>query len=194
VCGRPLVGTGHCANRMCRRRDRGFSVVHAVSRLDGDLRRALSRYKYRSDRALAPVFAAMVASAIQGHPAWFEEFDLLCAVPAYCGPGARRDWDPVRSILEAAAERLGDWVVDADLLLKRAETPALTGRSRAGRLQVARGPLRRALAVRPGRQVGGRRVLVFDDVLTEGATLHEAARLLLRCGAEEVAGLVLARA
>jgi predicted amidophosphoribosyltransferase len=34
---------------------------------------------------------------------------------------------------------------------------------------------------------------VFDDVFTEGSTLREVARALLMAGAEEVAGVVLAR-
>ena len=37
------------------------------------------------------------------------------------------------------------------------------------------------------------RILVIDDVLTEGSTLREVARALRGAGAREVAGLVLAR-
>ena len=38
-----------------------------------------------------------------------------------------------------------------------------------------------------------RRILVIDDVFTEGSTLREVARVLVRSGADEVAGLTLAR-
>jgi predicted amidophosphoribosyltransferase len=41
--------------------------------------------------------------------------------------------------------------------------------------------------------VAGARVLVLDDVLTDGSTLREVARVLRRAGAREVAGLILAR-
>jgi predicted amidophosphoribosyltransferase len=41
--------------------------------------------------------------------------------------------------------------------------------------------------------VAGARILVLDDVLTEGSTLREVARALRHAGAREVAGLVLAR-
>lgn len=40
----------------------------------------------------------------------------------------------------------------------------------------------------------GRRVLLVDDVLTTGATCHEAAKVLRRAGAADVAATVLARA
>ena len=39
----------------------------------------------------------------------------------------------------------------------------------------------------------GARVAIVDDVLTSGATLNELARTLLRAGAAEVTGWVLAR-
>ena len=35
--------------------------------------------------------------------------------------------------------------------------------------------------------------MVIDDVFTEGSTLREVARALMLAGAEEVAGLTLAR-
>ncbi len=42
--------------------------------------------------------------------------------------------------------------------------------------------------------VMGKRVLLFDDVMTSGATLYEAARELKKAGAKEIHLLVLARA
>ena len=41
--------------------------------------------------------------------------------------------------------------------------------------------------------VRGRRFVLVDDILTTGATLNEAAHCLLRAGAREVVGVVLAR-
>jgi predicted amidophosphoribosyltransferase len=169
-------------------------VVFAVARHEGQLRRALARYKYGGDRRLAGRFAAQVAAFLADHPVWFEEFDVLTSVPAYRGPGARRTWDPVADILVGAGRLLGPgWCIEPGLVAKTGETPPLTGRTRAARQSVARGPLRRALTLAPGAGVEGSRVLVFDDVMTEGSTLRETARVLRRSGADEVAGLVLAR-
>lgn len=194
VCGQALGPARVCPNRWCRRPDRGFSVVFSVGVHRGPLRAAITRYKYRGDQALAGGFAAAVASYLHAHLPWFEEFDLITAVPAYTGPGARRSWDPVGTILAALPGRLGGgWGVAAGAIVKVRETPGLTGRSWVDRQELASRELRRSLAVPDPGLVEGRQVLVFDDVLTEGSTLREVSRALRRAGATDVAGLVLAR-
>lgn len=187
-------GEGSCPNRWCRRPDRVFSVAFSVGVHQASLRWAIARYKYRGERGLAAVFAAAVASYLDARPTWFEEFDLLTAVPAYLGPGGRRSWDPVGTILAALPARLGErWSVSPRAVTKVSETPGMAGRSWAQRQELARGPLRASLCVPDPALVAGRQVLVLDDVLTEGSTLREVARALRRAGATDVAGLVLAR-
>ncbi|HUE18904.1 MAG TPA: ComF family protein, partial [Stellaceae bacterium] len=50
-----------------------------------------------------------------------------------------------------------------------------------------------AFAVKPGRDVMGKRILQVDDVLTTGAASAECARLFLEVGAARVEILTLAR-
>jgi predicted amidophosphoribosyltransferase len=54
--------------------------------------------------------------------------------------------------------------------------------------------VRGAIALRRGRSVAGKRVVIVDDVMTTGATADECARVLKRAGAEFVGVLTLARA
>jgi predicted amidophosphoribosyltransferase len=53
--------------------------------------------------------------------------------------------------------------------------------------------VRGAFALRPGRSVEGRRLVLVDDVFTTGATVRECARILRREGAARVDVLTLAR-
>jgi predicted amidophosphoribosyltransferase len=192
VCGQPLAGAS-CPNRLCGRADRGFSVVFPLGAYEGSLRRAIVAYKYRGQRWWAGVFARLLAGMLGGRAPWFEEFGLLVAVPSFSGPAARRRWDPVGAVASELAGRIPGWDTAREVLVKTTETPALTGLDRLDRRLTAESRLRAALDVASAGQVTGRRVLVLDDVFTEGATLREAAFALRAAGAEEVAGLVVAR-
>ena len=194
VCGQSLPRPGPCPNWWCRRSDRAFSVVFAVGVHEGALRHAVLRYKYRRELWWAGVFARLLADHLRRNATWFEEFDLVVPTPSYTGPQARRDWDPVGEIaarLRLLVEPLWDVAIGA--VRKRAETPPMQGRPWTDRQVIASGPLRRSLVVPDPSRVTAARVLVLDDVLTEGGTLREVARVLRRAGAREVAGLVLAR-
>ncbi len=194
VCGQVLPVTGRCGNRWCDRADRAFSVAFALGAYEGALRRAIVDYKYGGARWWAPVFARLLAGYLDGHATWFEEFDLIVGMPAYVGPGARRGWDHVALVLGHLGElEAGSWDVAPSALEKLEETTPMSGRSRWAREREAQGALRRSLRVSDPSAVEGARVLTVDDVLTEGSSLHEAARVLRHAGAVEVAGLVLAR-
>lgn len=169
-------------------------MAFAVDVHHGALRQAIYRYKYRGERRLAPMLAGLLANLIESQPVWFEEFGTVTAVPGYRGMGAHRDWDPVGDLLGELGRRIGPaWTVQPDLVTKTAETPGMAGRSWPERQGIARRSLRRALSPAPGLDLRGASVLLLDDVLTEGSTLNEVARVLRRAGASDVAGLVLAR-
>ena len=194
ACGQALPHGGACTNPWCGRVDRSWSVAFSIGVHTGALRRVLVEYKYRRRVRWAPVLARLVAGWLLAHQPWLEDFDLLVPAPAFTGPGARRAWDPVGELAALVAGLVGPlWEVAAGAVVKTAETPPMTGRSGAARVAVAEGPLRACLAVPRPDRVAGARVLVLDDVLTEGATLREVARALRAAGAREVAGLAVTR-
>jgi predicted amidophosphoribosyltransferase len=158
------------------------------------LRDAVFGYKYRAETGWAPVFGRLLVGFLDEHMPWFDDYDLLVPVPAFTGRGARRRWDPVRRFATTAAGLAGSrWPVDLDAVTKTAETRPMAGLSLGRRRASAEGGLRRALCVPDRGRVAGARLLVVDDVFTEGSTLREVARALLQAGAVEVAGLTLAR-
>jgi predicted amidophosphoribosyltransferase len=188
---------GSCRNRWCGREDRQFSAVWAIGAHTDTLRSALHQYKVDGNRAWAPVFGRLLVGFLDDHLPWFDDYDLIVGAPSYLGPGARRGWDPVAGILRAAAAEDGGlwpWDDGAEPALARTgECARMSALGADARRSHAESCLRRTIAVTRPERVGGRRVLVFDDVFTEGSTLRELARALRQVGAVEVAGLVLAR-
>jgi predicted amidophosphoribosyltransferase len=192
VCDQPLRGAGECDNYWCRRDDRGFDLVWAVARHTGLLREVIARYKYRSAAGFAPILGRLLAGYLLAHSPWFEEVDLIVACP---GLAPR---DHVAAIVDTAAACVGElWAFDVGprrcLVKQRPTVAMMAAGSPASRRLWAACDLRPALAVADRRRVAGHRILVVDDVFTDGSTLREVALALLAADAVAVSGLVLAR-
>ena len=148
--------------------------------------RSIAALKFRGQAGLARALGLLLRSTPWVEPL-LESTDILLPMPL--SPERLRE----RGFNQAAllAHELAPERVDTRSLLRIRHTPALSGMDRAARQAGVRG----AFAVEPARAqlLAGRRMLLIDDVMTSGATLHEAARTLLRAGAGTVSALVVAR-
>jgi ComF family protein len=112
--------------------------------------------------------------------------DALIPVPQHPARVRRRGFQPAAILARALARELGSRFAPRALARVR-DTPSQTGRSRAARLRNVSGCF--ALVHPPAAA----RVWLVDDVVTTGATLGEAARVLRRAGFARVGALCLAR-
>ena len=115
--------------------------------------------------------------------------DLLVPVPLHWTRLFQRRYNQA-ALLAHAIHAAGGPRVAADWLVRRRRTPSQGHLGPVARERNVRG----AFALRPGRNVAGKRVVIVDDVLTTGATIEECARVLRRSGAASVGVLTLARA
>lgn len=154
---------------------------------EGTLRDVIHALKYEGRRTLArplgQLMAAHGASLLDGAD---------CAVPV---PLHRRR-HRARGFNQAAelARALGLPVVDA--LVRVRATSSQTDLPAAQRHRNVRGAFRAARAGLLGRRraaVGGRTIVLIDDVCTTGATLEACAAVLKAAGAREVRALTAAR-
>jgi predicted amidophosphoribosyltransferase len=193
VCGQELVDGDRCANTVCNLDDRWFSRVYTACRRQEEMWAAVTRYKYDQDREWAPILGRILVGFLEERRTELADYDLITTGALYVGPRAKRLWDTLRLILDAAQAVGPGWPFVPDLITKSGPTGQFLGRSVETRRAIAEHSLRKALAVPRPELVVGRRILVLDDIYSEGFSLREMARVLVGAGAAEVAGLVLAR-
>ncbi len=149
------------------------------------MRRAIVRWKYGRDlllgRVLADLLADCAASSV-GSAA------LIVPVPLAHDRLRRRGFNQAAVLARALARRSGSSVVHA--LRRTGASSSQTSLHRIGRRENVRG----SFVVNDGRALGGRRVVLVDDVLTSGATSAECARVLQAAGTARVEVWALARA
>ena len=155
-----------------RRREVGGIAVWSGLAFEGAAARVIRALKQESRTGLAavlaPALAEAVAAAGEGGPV------VVVPIPTSAAAYRRRGY----RVPELLARRAG----------LRVERPLGSGRRTADQRGLARGERRRNVAgsfvvVRP---VADRRIVVVDDVVTTGATLVEAVRVLRAAGAEVV--------
>lgn len=163
-----------------------FARARAVARFDGPARDLVHRLKYGDRLDLAPAMGAWMAIAGRD---LLQDDALLVPVPLHRWRLWRRRHNQA-SVLAAAVARVAAVPVRHDLLVRVRSTRPQVGLSRNERGDNLRGAFRTA-AVAPAI-LGGRRIVIVDDVMTTGATVSAAARVLLRAGAAQVDVLTFA--
>ncbi|MEX1024038.1 MAG: ComF family protein [Planctomycetota bacterium] len=180
-------------------RCRGRAPAQASLRVVGDygepLRSWILAWKHGARRELTAVLAALLVEAGERRPRARPtqrgqqatgDRPLLVPVPAHPLRQLERGHAGVEQLARDYGRLVGQVAVRA-LRRRRATPPQGEPGATSRRANVAE-----AFALR--RPVQNRRVLLIDDVVTTGATIDEAARVLRRAGAVRVDALALARA
>ncbi len=181
-CGAEGADSQLCGG--CLAQPPAFDRTVAVFRYAFPLDRLLQSYKFRQNLVLTSLFAGALgtaASVQRPRP------DTLIAVPLARARLAERGFNQSALLAEGVARATGIEFATHGLLKIRDTLPQ-AGLNRAARLKNVRG------AFDCARSLAGRHVALVDDVMTTGATLSEAAKVLKKAGAASVSAWVLARA
>ena len=165
-----------------------FSRARAVATYEeGPARLLVQRLKYGDRLDLAPAMARWMARAGAELTA---EADLIVPVPMHRLRLWRRRFNQAALLAQFVARQAG-LPCDGLALARIRRTPPQVGLTREGRAQNVQGAFK--VPEKAMGKVAGARILLIDDVLTSGATLNAAARVLLRAGAARVDALTFAR-
>ncbi len=143
-------------------------------------------YKFHNNPGLASAFSLLLRSTPWVEPA-LDAADLVLPMPLSAMRLKTRGFNQALLL----ATHLAPEKTDNRLLLRIRDTPPQSSLRRADRLS----SLDHAFAMEPllASRVKGARLVLIDDVMTSGASLYAAARVLRAAGAAHITGLVIAR-
>lgn len=188
------LGCGHRAVAWCpecrsaaldlRVRPLDGLLVAAASVYADDVRAAILGYKEHGRRDLSTPLSDLLRSAVRSAVSGLDR-PLLVPMPSTARATRARGGDHMRRLIARAAPR-----AEVAVVLGSRSAPDAVGMSVAGRHNARR----QAMYARQGieKLVGGRDLLLVDDVVTTGSTLLRAAEIVRACGAREVRAAVIA--
>ncbi len=162
-----------------------FSECISALYYEGAVKSAVHRYKFQNAQAYAPAFGELIAERIYAE--LDGRYDRLSWVPLAPDRMRKRGYDQSQLLAANAARRLQKPLVRVLKKRRGVGAQSLTENADQRRQNIAG-----AYTVTEPEQVGGRRILLIDDIVTTGSTLSECAKTLLKAGAEEVMCATLA--
>ncbi len=188
-CGRPqrlnAVKETWCSQ--CRDSNYYFSVARSVALYDGALREYLAELKYRYRPDLGEALGLLLVDWARLQTAFFKKIDLILSVPIHPQKMEVRGYNQAELLAKPLGRYLGIRV-GQDILTRWKQTESQNALNKAARYANIDG----AFQVVDASVLPGSRILLVDDIITTGATVSEAARVLLRAGAIEIKVLTLA--
>ena len=170
----------------CLREPPAFVQTHCAVDYSFPWDRVIAAFKFEDRLDWAPALAGLLQRSLPINP----EVDLVLPIPLSDQRHAHRGYNQAWELARRAAA-LCHLPAHQDVLLRPWDTAHQAELGRRERQE----NLRRAFMVDPRHRhkLQGRRVALVDDVMTTGATAHEASTVLLRAGAVSVQIWVLAR-
>lgn len=186
TCRKPSInGLTHpkCATRMT------LDGLLAAG-LFGQLQELIHAFKYENCRELSGPLGEFLSQFAQrnGYENFFKSF-TVAPVPLHERRLRYRGFNQSALLAKKLASRLGVPIAENWIRRDRDRKPQMSLNRTERLLNLAD-----AFAVSLPDEIGGKNILLIDDVATTGATLAECAKALKKAGAKKVWGLVLAHA
>jgi ComF family protein len=183
-CGLPVQENGLTCEG-CTRHPPDWSSGRAALLYEGAGRRVILSLKHGDRLDSTPALVGWMTVAGRD---LIKRADVIVPIPLHWRRLARRSYNQAAELARGVAKR-SHTPFAPRALRRRIATPPLKGLNRQERTAL----LENAIEVVQSDAIANRKVLLIDDVMTSGATLAAASRVLKQSGAAEVDVLVLAR-
>ena len=179
-CGEQTTHGERCG--ACLKDSPAFEKASAIFRYEFPVDRIIHAYKYGHQLAVAEWAAELIAQQINR-----DEYNLLVPMPLHAARLRERGFNQSQEIARRIASKK-NLPLDSHSLIRNRPTAPQAELPMKERSRNVRG------AFECTSDLSGRSVLLIDDVMTTGATLREAARVIKLHGATRIDVAVVARA
>lgn len=188
-CGLPFGGevtdSFECSN--CRELEFDFSFARSAVSARGVVLEVIHRYKYLRALWFEPFLADLLI--LEALPALRQQqWDWIIPVPLHPSKERKREFNQAGRLAGHLSAAAGI-PANSNLLKRVTATQTQTKLTRQQRAD----NMRNAFALQRPEKLTGKRILLFDDVFTTGATTNACAKILRKAGAQEVGVWTLAR-
>ena len=159
-----------------------MDYVWIGARYDGVVKRLLHQYKFERAKDAAGVLARLLAETAPRQPAG----TIVTYIPTATQRIRERGFDHARQLAEVFARQQG---LRLRPLLWRHGQQRQVGASR----YIRRRQAEKTYGIVSGLDLAGANILLIDDIVTTGATLQAATKVLRAAGAKSVNALVVAQ-
>jgi len=188
ICGNPFktqTGPDHICGH-CLKKPPQFEWARSLFSYESTIQALIKEIKYNASgyglKSLASLSKPLLATRLDK----LQNIDLICPVPIHSSRLRKRGFNQAAMLAYEIFNNHKDKIVP-DLLIKYKATPPQVGLSRKERY------LNVSNSFRVSKKIDNKSVLIFDDVLTTGATASECAKALKKQGAKDVFVLTIAR-
>lgn len=196
VCSQELGNRAvSCSNELCNDPERAFDYAIVIAMNTGELENAIKKAKDPNRWGWCWIFARVVVGYLHKNPQVLHGLDAIIPMPAWPPASTRPEDDRTMIVIRKALEQDPSlpFVTDPPLIEKQHLTKKMRFTTGLHERREEGDRLYRSLSISDVTRVQGRRIMVYDDVLTSGTTLNAVAKKLCDAGAESVIGLALAR-
>jgi Predicted amidophosphoribosyltransferases len=162
------------------------ALAYSACLYDDALKELVHRFKYKGKTVLAKIFSKLMIDYIKDNPE-IADVDIITVTPLHKERLKEREFN--QSLLLAGPISKEYSITLTNTMDKTRKTLYQNELLKSERLK----NLKDAFGVSPKADIGDKRILLIDDVMTTGSTLGECAKTLLDGGAKSVKCFTLAR-
>lgn len=180
-CGKPSENEAkYCL--LCQNETRYFDTARSAVKYKGNIQKLILEYKFHNKRYLAKYLAKFIEYAVEEYGI---KYDIVVPIPLSKSREKERKYNQVSEMLRHT--KLSPVVEVLTKTRDNERQSLMAGKER-------RDNVLGVYAVTDKAAVKGKCVLLVDDIITTGATVNEASRVLMASGAVSVTAVSVAHA